>query len=139
MNQLATFDTKKAAAAHKQLIVDGRIGVSTGPVAGFVEGSWLAAAEPRIDEWTLEQYAWAVVVVKAWRGGYILRGANTARRMYVTKVPAQPAADRAWSAPDGCGRIGALGLRWRLAAGLVVDRPSRRTAGDGTRPKFSQR
>ena len=39
VNQLATFDTKKAAAEHKQLIVDGRIGVSTETVAGFVEGS----------------------------------------------------------------------------------------------------
>ena len=44
VNQLATYDTKKAAAAHKQLIVDGRIRVSTETVAGFVQGSWLAGA-----------------------------------------------------------------------------------------------
>lgn len=60
VRQVGTFDTKKAANAYKDRVADGRVGLETDTVAGYVGTSWLTAIEPRVDESTFDQYSWAV-------------------------------------------------------------------------------
>ena len=60
VRQLGTFETKRAAVAHRSAVVDGRAGTDTERVGEFVEQVWLRAKESRVEVATYDQYCWAV-------------------------------------------------------------------------------
>src|SRR5438105_10328307 len=60
VKQLGTFTTKRAAIAHRQLVVDGRAGTVNETVKEFLEVVWLPSKSGRVESSTLDQYEWAV-------------------------------------------------------------------------------
>ncbi len=61
VSQLGTFETKRAATAHRRAVLDGRVGTDTETVEEFVQQVWLRSKEGRVETSTFDQYRWAVV------------------------------------------------------------------------------
>lgn len=59
VKQLGTFDTKRAALAHRKALLAGSAGGDAESVAEFLE-AWLRSKDGRVAIATFEQYAWAV-------------------------------------------------------------------------------
>ena len=60
VSQLGTFETKRAAAAHRRAVLDGRAGTETETVGEFVQQVWLRSKDGRVETSTFDQYRWAV-------------------------------------------------------------------------------
>ena len=60
VSQLGTFDTKRAATAHRRDVLEGRAGTDTETVGEFVQQVWLRSKEGRVETSTFDQYRWAV-------------------------------------------------------------------------------
>ncbi|MHB8670769.1 MAG: tyrosine-type recombinase/integrase [Acidimicrobiales bacterium] len=60
VRQLGTFETKRAAAAHRKAIVDGRAGSAGETLEEFLEKVWLPAKRGRVEVGTFDQYSWGV-------------------------------------------------------------------------------
>ena len=60
VKQLGTFATKRDAMAHRKAAAAGRVGSDDETVGEFLEQSWLPSKAGRVEQSTLDQYAWAV-------------------------------------------------------------------------------
>jgi integrase len=60
VSQLGTFDTKRAATAHRRAVLEGRAGTDTETVGEFIQQVWLHSKDGRVETSTFDQYRWAV-------------------------------------------------------------------------------
>lgn len=106
VRQLGTFETKRAAMAHRKALAEGRVGTEDETLAQFLEEVWLPSKKGRVERSTLDQYVWAVD-----RHIVPLLGAVRLRDLTAEVINGWVAGLVAVAEPDGKPRLGPTSAR----------------------------